>query len=281
MIKFLYIFLICVNFSLEIDICPYTNNGTVDYFKEIFLGQCYYYINVLNRDKCEIINSNFNCTNIWMEFSKVVLNKQPCSISSNDYKNYLDSTSHSYDTDKSIFWSGTNFMAHQISRLMNYWTVEDTLGQCVSYDNPFWNAVSINFAKKATKEILVVLNGTRVDGALKNSSTFYRFEMPNLNFTLIKKVKVILLHLPDKPKFETCKKPKTLDSLRKLVEGNNAIYECEDENFYFNSLLCIQNLQSQECRRNFPFINKSIRVENQSSILGITFILTFFIKLFI
>lgn len=95
------------------------NNGTTENFKEIVLGRCFHYKNILHKDNCEIYLSDLNCSQIWNEFSKAVIKKNPCQVSIEDFDSFLQLTSHPYPTQKSIFWSGTYKAVHQ-SNICNF-----------------------------------------------------------------------------------------------------------------------------------------------------------------
>ena len=290
------------------------NNGTTENFKEIVLGRCFEYIHVLHRDNCEINLSDFNCSQIWNSFSKVVVNKNPCQVSIEDFDQFLRLTSHPYPTHRSIFWSGTYQAVHQskyrkyccllinnqflVSRLKGDWTLEDTLSgflldglnfcsdnksgnfltvcpsDCVTRSNPFWNAISKNYATKATDRVVVVLNGTRSYGALSNQSTFFNYELPFFNFAKINHFQIILLHSPDMPKYETCQMPKTLNILKNILQSNKVAYECIDDNFYLKNFKCIQNQNLPECQKFFSAFSKTSKAtpfwHTLASIIAIT-----------
>ncbi|CAF0813814.1 unnamed protein product [Brachionus calyciflorus] len=264
--------------------CSNSTLGTTGNFKEIFLGRCFYFLNILHKNNCMIKSANLNCTQIWKEFSNVILNRNPCEIKKEDFDNFLNMTSHFYDTEKAILWSGTDNMAHQISRLRGYWTLEDVLpgylyseltacsnsnktdfekeceSECMYGNNAFWTAVSIDFARHSTKQVIVILNGTRTEGAAPNRTYFMRFELPNLNYESVKKVKVLLLHSPDKPKYETCSNPITLRYVETFLKSKNVAYECEDDTFFVNNINCIQNPTEKHCEtlpgKNFQNSNE-------------------------
>ena len=58
----------------------------------------------------------------------------------------------------------------------------------------FWYAASAEFASKASGYINIVLNGTRTIGAVANTSTFFQYELPNLDPTQVKSLKVLLVN---------------------------------------------------------------------------------------
>jgi hypothetical protein len=120
--------------------------------------------------------------------------------------------------------------------------------ECVTQNNPFWNAASIDFASRASGHAIAVLNGSRKIGAYSNWSTFFKYEVPNLESGKLKEVKVLLLHTPDQEKYETCKNPKTLQILETTLNEKNIKYSCEDNPNNIILLMCFQNPLSRECQ---------------------------------
>lgn len=156
-----------------------------------------------------------------------------------------------------------------------YWSLEDTLSgyllneltfcstnksrkffsnescpqDCVTRNSPFWNAASIDFAKKASGNVYIMLNGTRKYGAVLNTSTFFKHELPYLHSDKIKRLTVFLMHTPGQEKHETCNKPKTLNILSNILLEKNITYVCEENLERTTFLLCFYNPQSNECQR--------------------------------
>lgn len=130
---------------------------------------------------------------------------------------------------------------------------------CVTQDNPFWNAASIHFAKQARGDATLVLNGTRTFGAFVNTSTFYRFELPNIDPNRVHKLKVLLLHDLDREKYETCREPKTLQNLKIMIEEKGIAYECEDDSFEIRLLMCSRSPNASECH----YLKNSASFENR------------------
>lgn len=120
----IFIFSICLKLGFQSEICSSTFPGTTPNFKNIFIGRCLNFLNVLHKENCDIALSNLNCTKIWDEFFKVVVNKNSCDIKIQDYDKYIELTSHNYDREKSIFWSGTNLMAHQSNFFQKYFKIK-------------------------------------------------------------------------------------------------------------------------------------------------------------
>lgn len=163
------------------------------------------------------------------------------------------------------------FISFKDGEIRQYWSLKDTLpgylvngvdfcssygsntfdescpNACVSVENPFWNAASIDYAKKASGQITVVLNGTRSIGAITYSSYFIKYEVPNLQSEKVNELKVLLLHSPGQAKFETCEKPVTLRYLQSILVETNIKYSCEDEPDNIIYYMCFKEPLSKEC----------------------------------
>jgi len=124
-------------------------------------------------------------------------------------------------------------------------------------NSTFWNAASKNFARKAKGFVNVVLNGSRSIGAISNRSTFVNYELTELNKDKITQVKVLLLHAPDQPKHETCKEPKSLLYLEKILKEKEIDYSCEDNPDNILLLLCFYDPFSKECQAIKYLLNNS------------------------
>ena len=92
-------------------------NATTVGIKEIFIGRCYYFLNVLQKTNCEIDPRNYDCLAIWNEFEKVIIGKEPCSIKIEDFDKFLELVNHPIPESKTLFWSGTYSTAYQ--RIIN------------------------------------------------------------------------------------------------------------------------------------------------------------------
>ncbi len=94
----------------------------------------------------------------------------------------------------------------------------------------------------------VVLNGSRSIGAISNRSTFVNYELTELKKEKVIQVKVLLLHVPDQPKHETCKEPKSLVYLENILREREIDYSCEDNPENILLLMCFYDPFSKECQ---------------------------------
>lgn len=336
--KYLVLFLLklfLVVRSHESDSCP-VGLGTTQNFEEIFIGKCQYFINVVQKNNCHIQKANFDCHVIWDEFKQAVLNKNPCDLKIQTFSKLVEITKHSIPNDLSLFWCGTNKLAHQskpfkilisvykildisifpqVSKDFGYFTLEDTLigyilnelsfcsarnqtwftpwfipcpEECITSHNRFWVAVSTDFAMRTRGRTVVILNGTRAIGAVSNSSTFMAHEVMSLLEGQVTEMKVVLVHDPNKEKFETCNQPKTLTYLENVLKSKNIQYVCVDDvldGFDVRHYMCFSDHWSPDCKaikhqHNSPsLLNRSPAIETQK-LVYLSFIgLVFWIKL--
>lgn len=278
---------------------PSTLNGTTPDFEQIILGRCYYFVNVLHKKDCSVRDAKINCTELMNEFNRAILGKEPCEVEISDFDRFLELANHSIGANSTLFWSGAYTTAHDLTRVSSYWTLEDTLSgyllnelvfcsqnatysyadmcpdTCVTRNNPYWNAASRDFAQKARGYVLLVLNGTRTTGAIYNTSTFFRYELPALTSENVQQVKVLLVHNPDMAKYETCQQPKTLQLLESSLREKNIEYACEDNPDEIVFILCTHSPMSKECQSVKNFI-ESGGVRLKANIYLVSLVLAYF-----
>jgi hypothetical protein len=103
----LKLFLICIQLAHISCYCSSTYNATTTNLREIFIGRCYYFLNVLHKQTCYIDARNYNCENIWNSFSSAVISKNPCDVKTVDFNTFLNLTYHEIPENRSLFWSGS------------------------------------------------------------------------------------------------------------------------------------------------------------------------------
>jgi len=167
----------------------------------------------------------------------------------------LESSLSGYLLDSLQFCSDEN---------QNYFVESSCPLDCVYRKNPFWNAVSTKFSEKATGVVTVVLNGTRIQGALANYSTFFNHELPALSSNVVSMVRVILLHMPGQLKHETCKSPKSLKLLEKILEQKQIGYECNDDPAEIMALMCLKTPEAVEC----AYLKESLNSKSSTTIFN-------------
>lgn len=101
-------------------------NGTTRNIQQIFLGRCYYFLNILQKDNCIINASNYDCNDIWNEFYNTIKGKDPCSLTIDNFSKLLNMVNQTIPANTSLFWSGTYTPAHEITKTREYWSLEDT-----------------------------------------------------------------------------------------------------------------------------------------------------------
>jgi hypothetical protein len=86
--------------------------GTTPNLEEIYLGRCHYFINVLHAETCFLrpyLEHKINCTKSFEEFVYVVIGKDPCETTEEDYAKYLNIVAHPIPVNKSLFSSGVEY----------------------------------------------------------------------------------------------------------------------------------------------------------------------------
>jgi hypothetical protein len=101
-------------------------NGTTRNIQQIFLGRCYYFLNILQKDNCLINANDYSCNDIWNEFYNVIKGKEPCSLTIDSFSRLLTLANQTIPPNTSLFWSGTYTPAHEITKTREYWSLEDT-----------------------------------------------------------------------------------------------------------------------------------------------------------
>lgn len=271
-----------IEFSYQFSCGDY--NGTTPNLQQIVIGRCHYFLNTVHKGDCNFNPVNYNCSDIWNKFKKVVIGKDPCDIKIDEFSDYLSAVDHKIPNNSSLFWSGTYTEAHEITQFYKYWSLEDTFSgyllntlsfcsnngsdsfnndecpwMCGTVNNAYWNAASKYFAQKATGDVTVILNGIREIGAYDAIGTFANYELPYFNSSSVTSVKVVLLHKPGEIKYETCNDPKTLIQLKDIVSKKSIRYECEDDPKNIIALFCFTDPQSKECQSILSSLNNSYR----------------------
>ena len=115
----IFILILLANNSLQIGplpkmlSCPRDSyNGTTKNIEQIFKGRCHYFLNILQRTNCFIKSTAYNCSEIWSDFSKIVVGKDPCDLKVDDFERFLNMVDHPIMVNTSLFWSGTYTPAH-------------------------------------------------------------------------------------------------------------------------------------------------------------------------
>ena len=120
---------------------PY--NGTTGNLREIVIGRCYDFLNTMHKDiKCQEITNKYDCIDIWNKFNIATIGKDPCDIKMEDYNDFFRATDHLIKANSSLFWSGTNILAHESKSISYNYSSSD--GSVKFHFNSF-RFVSIRF----------------------------------------------------------------------------------------------------------------------------------------
>ena len=97
-----------------------TTNGTTPSFDQIFLGRCFYFLNIQQNSNCDINPANYDCSAILAAFKSAIVGKDPCSVTISDFNKFLSLASHPIPQNGSLFWSGTAVTAHDCMQILFY-----------------------------------------------------------------------------------------------------------------------------------------------------------------
>ena len=107
--NFLMLIFILYFHSTIIDCDSSKEMGTTRYLKEIVIGKCYYYIEILQAQNFNFNSSIYNCSFIWEKFYNLFKNSS-CNIE--DFDEFFSVSDQMIMKSRSVFWSGTYFWAN-------------------------------------------------------------------------------------------------------------------------------------------------------------------------
>jgi hypothetical protein len=101
--KFYVMFYLYFTHSIHLTNMKQSQNDAAT-FREIFLGRCLYYINVIQMANDDFNGSQYDCGAIWQAFYTAATSK-PCT--DDDYNEFLNLTDQMIPPNRSLFFSGT------------------------------------------------------------------------------------------------------------------------------------------------------------------------------
>ncbi|CAH1249051.1 BST1 [Branchiostoma lanceolatum] len=250
---------------------PTENTGTTPHLQEIFLGRCWGFQQLWQ------VSPEVNCTDLWDKFFGAFSYREPCDVMASSYDPFFQASTFETPVNKTMFWSGTNVLAHAYSdEGHRYRTLEDTLPGhilnglqwcgsprapgfndtvCPQCENrPFWPEASKFFAQRARGDVFVMLNGTRRDAsgnpedAFRTTSIFARVELPSLNKNAISTIHVWVIHDldSDPPYSESCGKG-SLSQLEQILSYDGFHVICQDDPPSLRHQQCVDAPYSPLC----------------------------------
>ncbi|XP_041347482.1 ADP-ribosyl cyclase/cyclic ADP-ribose hydrolase-like [Gigantopelta aegis] len=255
--------------------------GTTPSIRDIVRGRCEIYQQFVNPDAfCDNRKSTKrNCSEVTETFIKSFSHRKQCNISLGSFDNFVRLTRHDVTSIKRLFWTGVYSIVHKYSRATSRMvTLEDTmtgylidgLRFCAQSDDPgmifgsdcpgfsdtsscpwnaeysFWASASKNFACEARGEASLMINASRSPAFIANSF-FATWEVPNLSSSL-SKLNILMVTIPGEDKKETCGSDSIL-ALKSLLTDKNITSSCTDEPTDVLSVLCLDHLEKEVCRR--------------------------------
>ncbi|XP_034006393.1 ADP-ribosyl cyclase/cyclic ADP-ribose hydrolase 1-like isoform X1 [Trematomus bernacchii] len=194
-------------------------------------------------------SKKYNCTEIWHEFEKAYVNQDPCKIPMNAYDSLVAAAPFEHACNKTLFWSKTKNLVHDLTKNRDDVNLEKTLlgsvldgvtswcGKMGSSEtltegcpvwtkcenNPprlFWNRLSTAFADFACENVTVILDGS-IDTPFNPTTTFATIEVKRIKYPKVKSLTVVIV-----PQNSTCNSDSLKALKSALVQG--ITYNCKE-----------------------------------------------------
>ncbi|KAL8588849.1 hypothetical protein ACOMHN_011564 [Nucella lapillus] len=102
------------------------NPGTTDHIKDIFIGRCYDYKQILYKSVLPPVSED--CEGLYKKFTTAFSLMPPCAVTADDYQPFMKAARQTIPKDKAMFWSGVKALAEEYaSEGERYVTLEHTL----------------------------------------------------------------------------------------------------------------------------------------------------------
>lgn len=246
---------------------------TVKDLEVVVQGRCLDFQRTVQTNLCA--NGIKNCNDLWTKFNTSFAEKPQCNITANFFDDFIAAADHDINGTQ-LFWSGVWGFAQKYSDGgKRYTTLEDTMigyllnglsfcgGEagsnsslsCPSRDadkcpntasGAFWTAASLNFAKKASGHVYVLLNATK-DPVFKSSSYFWSNEVPTLRAGFVERLSAILINDSPSTKRDPCANDEMLQQLKSNLTTRNINFDCVENPRDLVNLYCVDNPTSEVC----------------------------------
>ncbi|XP_071478269.1 ADP-ribosyl cyclase/cyclic ADP-ribose hydrolase-like [Diadema antillarum] len=228
-------------------------DGTTANLRDIFLGRCFEY-------RCKYCDEDnqkpIDCLVLWQAFNLSFAYRNECSTSPEDFEAYVNLTFTPLPPHKTLFYSGMYSIANTMSSLSDdHVNIERTLlgrlvdamifcsqphapginyDRCPVFDScthqtraSFWAKSSQRFAGESSGDVIVVLDGSRIDGAYRETSFFRSKEVQNLDPSKVSSLTAYVVHNLDGTITESCVNGSLLD-LKQHIEEKGIQFHCID-----------------------------------------------------
>ncbi|XP_072049570.1 ADP-ribosyl cyclase/cyclic ADP-ribose hydrolase-like [Amphiura filiformis] len=266
---------------LDVGLCPMPMpDGTTPNLEEIFLGRCWEFQYLYSsQDNCP--GARVDCSDAWQKFKTAFVGKDPCNINDNAYDELLGLIPIRFADDMTLFWSGTNELAHGYADATPIDTLEDSMlgymlnglnwcssegsdrfssDPCPDYDpescshtpsGVFWSSVSTMLAREASGIATVMINGSSPWDAFWSGSFFAKYELPNLDAEKVTNLRIIVAHDIEGPINEECGED-SVKRLEDIAAASGLTYTCENSPRDVRLFQCVDNVNHRQCqpRRN-------------------------------
>lgn len=247
--------------------------GTSIHLKDIFMGKCWDY---QNRFRLE---EPVECRRLWEAFIAGFSYKEPCDTTLEDYKYFFEMIHEGPLVNKSMLWSGSHDITHELSSFNARFTaLEDTFAGylldgmqwCGMIQEPginynhcpyecakqkaFWGAAAKQMAKRSEGIVYAVINGTRqhwkdkqIFSAYMMDSYMARNQVPNLDAKKVKEVRIMVTHSLHRKVLERCGLF-SVNKLQKQIESLGIKTSCVDDPLSIRALMCLDYAKDDLCQ---------------------------------
>ncbi|XP_064407201.1 ADP-ribosyl cyclase/cyclic ADP-ribose hydrolase 2-like [Halichondria panicea] len=223
-------------------------------------------LEILYREECiKLLLRNTTCEFVWTRFTDAFAGMDPSQVTPQSYFPYFQYFGTSNSSDTSLFWtqtpelvemlscmcaSGANIVSsanepstaiinnieRRVSEVVRWCGttsgnstdgIEYNMSCPCSVAFDFFEQFSVLFARAAQGVIFFLGYGEKVNGTFSESSFFAKYEIPNLNATVVTRVVVIVVHRSNQG--EGCGQG-TLNNLQTALKDQvpNIAYDCFD-----------------------------------------------------
>ncbi|XP_064644276.1 ADP-ribosyl cyclase/cyclic ADP-ribose hydrolase-like [Lineus longissimus] len=278
-----------------------TASGTPRNLREIFIGRCMFYQEVVNPEAFRN-GKEKNCTSLWLKFSQAWVGKDPCQVLPSSYAAFVKEAYHDLRSDKACLWSNlysfvTDYakrgkrVFHLALTLSGYLGDQivwcgSTTGEGINYDNrcpgentttcpqeavnSFWREVSVKYAANLNGTVKVFLDGSGPQPPYNPNSILGADEIPQLEPPRVKLVDIIVTHAIGQSARETCEKGSSIDTLKAQLNARKLEWTCHDNPPSVQHYFCIDQPNDKKCKFASS-INSSTSLSMPSSYQVVSF----------
>ncbi|ESO05167.1 hypothetical protein HELRODRAFT_171506 [Helobdella robusta] len=249
-----------------IPVCAFCALGTPPNLRDIYIGKCYEYVEVVKKDAF-YRPEEVDCEKLYDLFLEAFVGRDPCDVPPERYRAYVDASAHEMTIhNRALLATGnTKPFIYQIANMgLRYFTMVDTLtvypvnefvwcgkknsdelntescpdyGFCVNLSYvTLYSELSRKHVRQMSGTLHVLFNGSSRP-MFSFRSYLVQHELIHINKTKVKKILAHVLNIPPHSEAGKSNEGETCQSLlafREYVEKEGMQYECrENEKLVF------------------------------------------------